>query len=331
MESRLRLPFRLQLVFGYLLLVVFVEITTLAVVDFTFEADLVHSLDRRLHAQAHGAVRWLAGGGKHPENLAVRLGKVLGARVSILDKRGVLLGDSVLTPRQMSSVRGRPRARSVPPRESIVLQKASEVRKAMRGEVGWATRFSEEMETTLRYVAVPTRDGRVVRVGVPLAELQDPIARLRIKLVWLGLLGFLFALVLALLIARFSVRPLRAMEKSAERIAKGNYDLRKVEKPLDEFDSLQNSLASMADQLDRQDSVRRDFIANVSHELRTPLAAIQGCVETLTRRRLGADEQEEFLGVTHRHAVRMGKLVEDLLQLSDLEADATPYQKARLR
>ncbi len=70
-------------------------------------------------------------------------------------------------------------------------------------------------------------------------------------------------------------------------------------------------------------SVRRDFVANVSHELRTPVTAIQGYAETLLRGTRGAlDEatQREFLEIIHRHAKRLGALVEGLLVLSDLEA-----------
>jgi two-component system phosphate regulon sensor histidine kinase PhoR len=70
-------------------------------------------------------------------------------------------------------------------------------------------------------------------------------------------------------------------------------------------------------------SVRRDFVANVSHELRTPVTAIQGYAETLLRGSPGTlDEatQREFLEIIHRHARRLGSLVEGLLVLSDLEA-----------
>ena len=71
----------------------------------------------------------------------------------------------------------------------------------------------------------------------------------------------------------------------------------------------------------RLEAVRRDFVANVSHELRTPLAAIRGYAETL----LGgaADDParaREFSEVIERHAERLGRLLDDLLELSRLEA-----------
>jgi two-component system phosphate regulon sensor histidine kinase PhoR len=73
-------------------------------------------------------------------------------------------------------------------------------------------------------------------------------------------------------------------------------------------------------ELRRLEVVRRDFVANVSHELRTPLTAIKGYAETL----LGPagddrDTARRFLGVIDRHSERLGRLINDLLTLSDLE------------
>ncbi|HKX13296.1 MAG TPA: ATP-binding protein [bacterium] len=75
--------------------------------------------------------------------------------------------------------------------------------------------------------------------------------------------------------------------------------------------------------LRRLERVRRDFVANVSHELKTPLTSIGGYVETLLD---GAwtspDQAKSFLGIIDSNARRLGKLVEDLLRLSEIESQA---------
>jgi len=81
--------------------------------------------------------------------------------------------------------------------------------------------------------------------------------------------------------------------------------------------------------LKRLERIRRDFVANVSHELRTPLAAISGYTETLMS---GALEDpahaRRFLGIIERHAERLGRLVTDLLALSDLELGRIELRRA---
>lgn len=68
--------------------------------------------------------------------------------------------------------------------------------------------------------------------------------------------------------------------------------------------------------------IRRDFVANVSHELKTPLTALTGFIETLQgAARDDPVAQERFLGIMHREASRMNRLVGDLLSLSRLEAN----------
>ena len=73
-------------------------------------------------------------------------------------------------------------------------------------------------------------------------------------------------------------------------------------------------------ELRRLEQVRTEFIANVSHELRTPLTAIQGYLETLLG---GALEEREharrFVEIAFRHTERLGRLLNDLTDLSNIE------------
>ena len=79
---------------------------------------------------------------------------------------------------------------------------------------------------------------------------------------------------------------------------------------------------------ERIDAERREFVANVSHELRTPLTSMRSYIEALQE---GAWQDEEiapkFLSVTRAETDRMGRLVEDLLQLSRMDNDVEEIQK----
>jgi two-component system phosphate regulon sensor histidine kinase PhoR len=74
-------------------------------------------------------------------------------------------------------------------------------------------------------------------------------------------------------------------------------------------------------ELRRLEQVRTEFVANVSHELRTPLTSIKGFIETLMD---GAVEEPEvrdrFLSIIQSETLRLHRLIDDLLELSRLEA-----------
>jgi two-component system phosphate regulon sensor histidine kinase PhoR len=71
----------------------------------------------------------------------------------------------------------------------------------------------------------------------------------------------------------------------------------------------------------RLERARRDFIANISHEFKTPLTAIQGFAETLLGGALeDVQNRSRFLEIIREHALRLGRLTDDLLKLSQIEA-----------
>jgi two-component system phosphate regulon sensor histidine kinase PhoR len=73
-------------------------------------------------------------------------------------------------------------------------------------------------------------------------------------------------------------------------------------------------------ELRRLEMVRTEFVANVSHELRTPLTSIRGYLETLLEGGLeDRTHARPFLEVIHKHTERLGRLVDDLMDLSNLE------------
>jgi two-component system phosphate regulon sensor histidine kinase PhoR len=77
----------------------------------------------------------------------------------------------------------------------------------------------------------------------------------------------------------------------------------------------------------RLERARRDFIANISHEFKTPLTAIQGFAETLLGGALeDARNRRRFLEIIREHALRLGRLTNDLLKLAQIEAGQLPRE-----
>ena len=77
-------------------------------------------------------------------------------------------------------------------------------------------------------------------------------------------------------------------------------------------------------ELERTDSMRRDFVANVSHELKTPLTVLSGFLETMRELPLDQADRERYLELMDQQASRMRNIVDDLLVLAKLEGNLMP-------
>lgn len=88
------------------------------------------------------------------------------------------------------------------------------------------------------------------------------------------------------------------------------------------FDDLTARIEAQMAEIRRTEDLRRELVANVSHDLRTPLAAMQGYLETLAMKgsSLAAADRERYLETALGHGERLGRLVDELFQLSKLEA-----------
>ena len=405
------LSFRTKLLATYLALAAVVGGGLLYAVDRKLGADLVSALDQRLEAQARAVSGWLARSG-NPPRLARRLSNVVDARVSILDSLGMVQGDSEIDPERLGLD---------PEGDSHAVDQAR------AGRIGREIRYSPLAGRDMYYLAVPSKGGRVIRLAVPIADIQATRRGLRDRLLVLSLMGFAAALVLALFAVRAVARPLQIMTGQARRLAEGRYEAAPPLTTRDELGVLSRALASLASQvrdriddlererdllstvigslvegvavvdpqrtvvllnasarailerdrgdelvdpdlcdliaraesdgrlvdreldlrgrslvasvqplahagaaavlvlydvtrLRRLETVRRDFVANLTHELRTPVTAIRGYAETLVSTGVDETTRAEFLQTIQRNAVRIGRLVDDLLVLQDLDA-----------
>jgi two-component system, OmpR family, sensor histidine kinase BaeS len=140
------------------------------------------------------------------------------------------------------------------------------------------------------------------------------------------------ALVLAALIAwwvsRTLLAPVRRVAAATHRLAGGHHDIRVPVDSRDEVGQLARDFNHLALTLERNEALRREFIADVSHELRTPLAVLRGELEALEDgvRPLGP------AAVTSLQAevTQLGQLVDDLYELALADAGALSYRMAPL-
>jgi signal transduction histidine kinase len=140
-----------------------------------------------------------------------------------------------------------------------------------------------------------------------------------------GLASGALALGMVQLLARGMTSPLREMVSATGAMARGDYSRRVTATSRDEVGELARAFNTMAAELAEIDRLRRDLVANVSHELRTPISALQAVLENLVD---GVEPPDpDTLRTMLAQVQRLGRLVEQLLDLSRLESGAVPLER----
>ena len=187
----------------------------------------------------------------------------------------------------------------------------------------------EDGQPDVRAVAqvLPTGLGSVI-VANSLAEVDRTLNRLGFFFFILGLLALLAIALVSRWIIAISLKPLEAVEETAEAIAAGDLSARlPAAKPDTEVGRLTTSLNTMLGRIEESFAARvssesklRRFVADASHELRTPLTAIRGFAELHRQGAVvGEEKTKELVGRIEKESIRMSSLVEDLLLLARLD------------
>ncbi|WBW99333.1 sensor histidine kinase [Oceanirhabdus sp. W0125-5] len=169
-------------------------------------------------------------------------------------------------------------------------------------------------------ISVPIKDyynrtKGVVRFSVSLEKIGVAINNIMIICIVLGILVLLLILTLSLILAKSIVVPIQELKNATEQMASGNYKVRASKITEDEIGDLAETFNYMAEEIDKSEKIKNDFISSISHELRTPLTSIQGWSETLM---IEDDEEDRKLGLSiiESETKRLINLVEDLLDFS---------------
>lgn len=174
---------------------------------------------------------------------------------------------------------------------------------------------------------LPSAIGSVV-VAQSLHDIDETVRRLQALFVFIGLIALLLIGLASRKVINIGLKPLEAVEATAESIAAGDLSARlPAAKPDTEVGRLVSSLNQMLTRIEESFAARtesegrlRRFVADASHELRTPLTAIRGFAELHRQGAVKGEEQTtELISRIEKESVRMGSLVEDLLLLARLD------------
>ena len=172
----------------------------------------------------------------------------------------------------------------------------------------------------------------ILRLGVPLRSALQPARASLGVLVSVALIVGLGMSVIGFFLARGMAGPIESITHSAESLASGKMDARVIPPAYpEEISRMAQAFNNMAIRLQTHVDELRSFVANASHELRTPLTSIKLRVEAL---RNGALDDppvtDRFLAEIEGEVDRLSTMVNDLLDLSRIEAGLDPSQRTQV-
>ena len=223
-------------------------------------------------------------------------------QVQILDNNQIVVFDSIASPNLGKKI------------------ETSDVVNAVNGQSGSYTGKVSYSDSNIISVSVPLESrGKQVGVLRYISSLKDVDRAIRVKSVSFALFGFLvilFSILLSKILTKSIVKPINSLAKTAEKMAKGNMEVRAKENNTDEIGRLGMTLNLLTDNINKKEQLKNEFISSVSHELRTPLTSIKGWAQTLKYDSSDLETTTMGIDIIDSECDRLTTMVEELLDFS---------------
>lgn len=156
-----------------------------------------------------------------------------------------------------------------------------------------------------------------------LEPLDSTVSILKDQFIYVTIVVFFLSSMIAFLISNRMAKPIVRMNRSAQKLAEGDYKVKFERSEYGEITELADTLNYATEELGKMDELRKDLIANVSHDIKTPLTMIKAYAEMI--RDLSGNnpkKREEHLDVILSEVNHLDRLVNDMTKLSQLQANA---------
>lgn len=218
-------------------------------------------------------------------------------RITLIQSDGTVLYDTLADAKVMSNHLNRP-----------------EVKSALDVGEGSIIRQSDTLDRNTYYYAVKLDSGQILRVARDADSIYTIMQYAVPYLLIIAVVLFIICCISSYFLAEGLIRPVKLIAQDINNIGK-----------TETYEELKPYIAAVKNQHDdvlQNALMRQEFTANVSHELKTPLTAISGYSE-LIEKGMASSETEtiRFAGEIHKNANRLLTLINDVIRLSELDAE----------
>ncbi|MFC4597892.1 sensor histidine kinase [Cohnella hongkongensis] len=198
---------------------------------------------------------------------------------------------------------------------------------AIRAVLNGETFLGSDISTEEMFIGLPyEHNGERYALFVQVSE-QRALSLASQLLLFALAINLLVGGLIILVAARYIVKPLLGMKAAAERMAKGEFNIKlKWAKRKDELGQLANSINGMASQVGQLETMRQNFVSNVSHEIQSPLTSISGFSKALQQSGLTEEERSRYLTIIQNESERLSRLCDNLLKLASLDSQHHPFE-----
>ena len=191
-------------------------------------------------------------------------------------------------------------------------------------------RFDQSPEDVYIYALLKDIDNERVMVMVSsgITPLNTTISTIRSQYLIIAFIIILMTLLLALILSRYIIRPVKQINDESRNLSRGEYDGDKIRSSSLEFAELNNTLIEANEDILKADKAKRELLGNVSHDLRTPLTMIVGYGEMM--KDLPEEKTDENIDVIINEAKRLSTLVDDLIDVSKMDAISLELNKEKV-
>ncbi|MBS5927830.1 MAG: HAMP domain-containing protein [Clostridium sp.] len=176
-------------------------------------------------------------------------------------------------------------------------------------------------------------DGKVIgvmRLVVSLEAVDKGISNIIVFFLIISMTVLIFSILVSTILAKNIVVPIKKLTIVAEEMAGGDLGVRSDTNSRDEIGKLAKTLDYMAEEIQKREQLKNEFISSISHELRTPLTAIKGWVITLDDSQTDKDTLKMGLNIIEKETDRLVNMVEELLDFSKLSSGKMTLNKKEI-
>lgn len=207
-----------------------------------------------------------------------------------------------------------------------------DVQKSLQGEKNnrWIGNVSYYDYKVMALSTPIESDGKVIgvmRLVVSLEAVDKGISNIIVFFLIISITVLIFSILVSTILAKNIVVPIKKLTIVAEEMAGGDLGVRSDTNSRDEIGKLAKTLDYMAEEIQKREQLKNEFISSISHELRTPLTAIKGWVITLDDSQTDKDTLKMGLNIIEKETDRLVNMVEELLDFFRLSSGKMTLNK----